>query len=109
VKTIDRHELKSWYEGHRDFTIVEVLGMDAYTEFHLPGAVNVPIGRDDFDGLIQKAAPDRSQTIVVYCYDRDCTASPKAAERLERLGYSDVYDYEAGKMDWKDAGQPIEL
>ncbi|HEV2218077.1 MAG TPA: CBS domain-containing protein [Candidatus Dormibacteraeota bacterium] len=30
--------------------------------------------------------------------------SPRAAWRLESLGYSDVYDYTAGKLDWMAAG-----
>jgi CBS domain-containing protein len=32
--------------------------------------------------------------------------SPRAAWRLERLGYSPVYDYAAGKVDWMAAGLP---
>jgi CBS domain-containing protein len=32
--------------------------------------------------------------------------SPRAACRLERLGYSPVYDYAAGKVDWMAAGLP---
>jgi Mg/Co/Ni transporter MgtE len=34
--------------------------------------------------------------------------SPRAAWRLESLGFEDVYDYEAGKQDWAAAGLPIE-
>ena len=30
--------------------------------------------------------------------------SPRAAWRLERLGYNQVYDYVAGKVDWMAAG-----
>jgi CBS domain-containing protein len=30
--------------------------------------------------------------------------SPRAAWRLERLGYAHVYDYAAGKVDWMAAG-----
>lgn len=30
--------------------------------------------------------------------------SPRAAWRLERLGFSPVYDYVAGKVDWMAAG-----
>ena len=30
--------------------------------------------------------------------------SPRAAWRLERLGYGPVYDYAAGKVDWVGAG-----
>jgi CBS domain-containing protein len=32
--------------------------------------------------------------------------SPRAAWRLEQLGYSPVYDYAAGKVDWLAAGLP---
>jgi len=32
--------------------------------------------------------------------------SPRAAWRLKRLGFTDVYDYTAGKVDWMAAGLP---
>jgi predicted transcriptional regulator len=34
--------------------------------------------------------------------------SPRAACRLESLGYSDVFDYVGGKRDWAGAGWAIE-
>lgn len=34
--------------------------------------------------------------------------SPRAAWRLERLGFGPVYDYSAGKVDWIAAGWPTE-
>ncbi len=34
--------------------------------------------------------------------------SPRAAWRLEALGFEDVYDYEYGKRDWGSAGLPRE-
>jgi CBS domain-containing protein len=34
--------------------------------------------------------------------------SPRAASRLESLGFGQVYDYAAGKADWIAAGLPIE-
>ncbi len=34
--------------------------------------------------------------------------SPRAAWRLETLGFGDVYDYVAGKSDWLAAGLPTE-
>ena len=86
---------------------VEVLKPEQYREYHLPGAINVPLG-NDFDQRIQDAIPDKSTPVIVYCYDADCDASPKAAQRMEKLGYQTVYDYEAGKVDWKEAGLAIE-
>ena len=34
--------------------------------------------------------------------------SPRAAWRLETLGFTRVYDYVAGKKDWSAAGLPLE-
>ena len=34
--------------------------------------------------------------------------SPRAAWRLEGLGFSEVYDYAPGKVDWFAAGLPME-
>jgi CBS domain-containing protein len=34
--------------------------------------------------------------------------SPRAAWRLEQLGFNEVYDYVAGKADWLAAGLPTE-
>jgi Mg/Co/Ni transporter MgtE len=34
--------------------------------------------------------------------------SPRAACRLETLGFEAIYDYEAGKQDWLAAGLPAE-
>jgi CBS domain-containing protein len=34
--------------------------------------------------------------------------SPRAAARLESIGFTRVYDYVAGKADWGSAGLPLE-
>lgn len=34
--------------------------------------------------------------------------SPRAASRLESLGFEQAYDYVAGKADWGSAGLPLE-
>ena len=108
MQPIDRNTLKQWLDERRDITPVEVLAPEKYREFHLPGAVNVPLG-EGFAERIQETFPDRFQPLAVYCYDERCTASPEAARIMEELGYQKVYDYEAGKVDWREHGLPIEL
>src|SRR2546421_8191499 len=34
--------------------------------------------------------------------------SPRAAWRLESLGFQKVFDYAGGKLDWLSAGLPVE-
>jgi rhodanese-related sulfurtransferase len=106
MQTITRHELNERL-ANDGLTLVEVLGSKYFRKFHLPGAINVPLD-GDFDEQIQKAVPDKNSLVVVYCMDADCQASPKAGRRMEELGYRRVFDYEAGKTDWKEAGLPVE-
>lgn len=107
MKTITRDELKQRMEGGKNLAVIDVLGEEYFKKYHLPGAMNIPAGASDFDERIQEAVPDKNQPVVVYCMDEACPASPKAAKRLEELGYGEVYDYEAGKEDWKAAGLPV--
>ena len=71
---------------------------------HLPGAINVPL--DEVEETVPKITA-KNQQLIVYCYDEECQASPKAAQTLEEMGY-DVIDLEQGIEGWKDAGLPVE-
>lgn len=106
VQSIERDELKKQIDKG-DVIVVDALKSEEYDKFHLPGAINVPVG-DNFDTRIELAVPDKDAKVVVYCYNTDCDASEKATSRMAELGYTNVYDYEEGKMDWKHAGLPIE-
>lgn len=85
--------------------LVEVLPAEEYAEAHLPGARNLPLKNLDR----KTAAPlERERPVVVYCYDFGCDLSPRAAARLESLGFTHVFDYAAGKEDWFASGLPME-
>lgn len=107
METIDRTDLKQKIDQGEEMTLIEVLSENDFEDFHLPGAINIPLGSENFEDRVQAAAAKDDQ-VIVYCKDEDCDASPKAAKRLEDLGYSNVLDYEAGKEDWRAAGLPVE-
>lgn len=105
MQSISRNDVqRKMSEGAQ---LVEVLAEEYYNKFHLPSAINVPLD-EQFDEHIQSVLPDKEAEIVVYCQNLDCPASPEAGKRMDELGYKHVYDYEAGKEDWQDAGLPIE-
>lgn len=106
MKTINRMQLQEKLDRN-GVALVDVLSREAYKEFHLPHAFNVPLG-EDFETAIQRVVRDKNQPVVVYCHDVQCNASSNAAKKLDELGYSNVFDYEGGKVDWKEAGLPVE-
>ena len=81
--------------------LIDVLPEIDYQRQHIPGAINIPVDRDDFETRVAKAVPDRSTPVIVYCTDEDCEASPRAAKRMEQMGYSRVMDLEVGIEGWK--------
>ena len=105
-ETISRSELKEKIDRGDDFELVEVLSREQFEDFHLPGAVNIP--GDELREKAPRMLPDRDREIVVYCANPSCEASPRAAELLTQMGYTDVKDYPGGKEDWKEADLPVE-
>lgn len=105
IKTIDREELKKKIENRGEsFHLIEVLADGPYKAGHIKGAINIPFKQV---GTEAKRRFNKDDEIVVYCADAECTASDIAAEKLDSLGFTSVYDYHQGKEDWKEAGYPI--
>lgn len=105
MEKITTEELQEMKEDEKDLVIVDVLGPEMFEEQHIPGAINIP-----FENIAEKALEklDKDQRIVLYCKNKACTASPRAAEKLDKLGFEKVYDYEKGLEAWKKAGKEVE-
>jgi len=85
--------------------LVEVLPEEDYAELHLPGAISIPLKALDEQSA---AVLDRSKPVIAYCWDGLCDLSPRAAQRLVSLGFTQVYDYASSKVDWMARGLPLE-
>jgi sulfur-carrier protein adenylyltransferase/sulfurtransferase len=85
--------------------LLDVREQDEWDEGHLPGAVHIPRGH--LESRIERAEPDHSRQIVVYCAAGNRSAF--AAKTLEELGYEDVVSLSGGFTDWKRNGFPVEL
>lgn len=83
--------------------LVEVLPALEYVEEHLPGAINIPLKQLNADSAAQL---DKARPVIVYCWDYLCDMSPRAAARLDALGFEAVYDYAPSKVDYLARGLP---
>jgi rhodanese-related sulfurtransferase len=106
TRTITRSEIQELLDAGTDVQFVETLRAEHFDLGHLPGAVHL-----HFEAVEEQAAsvlPDKDALIVTYCSNAACQNSRIAAEKLAKLGYSNVRRYEAGKQDWTDAGLALE-
>lgn len=90
--------------------IVNVLDKALYDDCHIKGSINVPF--EEFNDWVNKNLEskkiDINDHIVVYCSNYMCTASGYSAQLLTKLGFKNVWAYEAGVAEWLQQGKAIE-
>lgn len=70
----------------------------------IPGAIHLSKGVIERD--IEKTAPDKSATLVLYCGGG--FRSALAADNLQKMGYTNVISMDGGWKAWVEAGLPVE-
>ncbi len=101
-------ELKTWAEGKRAFSLLDVLPAESFEDEHLPGAANACVYEMTFLEAAGKAAKDKAEPVVVYGSSGKNLASTVAAEKLAEAGYTNVYNFVGGLEEWRMARQPLE-
>ena len=86
--------------------VVDALPPAYFDREHLPGAINLV--EADVELRADELLPDKDAAIVTYCSNAACGNSQAVANRLERLGYTNVRKYREGIQDWVEAGLPVE-
>ena|SRR3990167_374100 len=101
MKEITLNELKTMIQpGKKHPVIINTLPQDAFLKDHIPGSINIP------ENQLDQYAPKlfaKHDWIVVYCSGPSCQVSHKAAEKLQKLGFTNVYRYKGGVEDWKNS------
>lgn len=95
-RQISMDEALAMMEQENGYIILDVRTPAEFAEKHIPNAINIPnetIGTDEISAL-----PDKDQLIMVYC--RSGRRSKEAAEKLVKLGYTNVVEF-GGILDWK--------
>jgi len=81
--------------------IVDVRDKEEFTESHIPGSVNFPLGEFALGSVMLV----KKKSIIVYC--NSSGRSYGAYRKLMRLGYKNIY--QAIFADWQEQGLPISL
>jgi len=82
-----------------DAIILDSRELKEYEVSHIKDAIQV--GYDHFNiEIIEKQVKDKSKTIVVYCSVG--IRSEDIGEKLEKAGYTNVYNLFGGIFEWKN-------
>lgn len=87
----------------KDFDKVVLVDARSSLEFEtlrIKGAINIPIGSDDFVSRVKELRKKTKKRIVFYCNGRTCYKSYKATKAALKRGVKNVFAYDAGVFEW---------
>ncbi len=84
--------MKKMLKENPNIIVIDVRTRDEYMYNHLQGAINIPL--QDIEEKIGRFVKNQTDLIIVYCEygGRSC----KAMNKLQKLGYVNVYNLEGG-------------
>jgi len=99
------HEVHKKMDDGTQFHLVDVREDREYAAGRIPGAVH--LGKGVIERDIERAIPDTSATIVLYCGGG--YRSALAADNLQKMGYENVISMDGGIGGWRQAGYPLDM
>ncbi len=108
MNSITSQELKKKRDDGEPCTIVDTRSVAMYEHNHIPAAVNVPM-EEDFEKDAKDTLKDLDQCIVVYGRNEEFGSGDDAAQKLEAMGYKNVYILEGDLVGWMEAGYQLEF
>jgi len=96
IKYVSMNDIVQIMSENKDYIILDVRTFEEYNEGHIPNAICIP--NETIDEDIVDKLPNKEQLILIYC--RSGNRSKQAAEKLKRLGYTNLIEF-GGIRDWK--------
>ncbi len=100
IKTIDAKSYSEKINTTPNAQIIDVRTPDEFNSGHIDKAVNIDWFESDFATKI--GSYDKSKPVFVYC--KVGGRSMKAANKLEEMGFTTIYNLDGGMLKWESEG-----
>ncbi len=104
IREVTVDDVKARLARGESFELVDVREDNEWAAGHIKGAHH--LGRGVLERDVEKAIPDTSREIILYCGGG--FRSALAAESLQKMGYTNVASMDGGWRTWKERGGPTE-
>lgn len=108
ARIISSQEFSDLRSQHPDLILVDVRLADDFAAARLPGAVNQCVFEMVFLNELLKSGVRKDQPVCAYGAGADSHEARMAAEKLERAGFTKVFEIRDGLEGWRKAGNPVE-
>ncbi len=100
IKSIEPKAFSEQIATTPNAQIIDVRTPQEFAGGHLDNAINIDWLGDSFEINAQKL--DKTKPVFVYC--KTSNRSPKAAAKLEELGFKTIYNLQGGLLKWDADG-----
>ena len=100
MQTITSSELKEWIELEKHFILIDVRERHERDAFHI-GGKHIPLAE-----VMQHREVFRSEGAPVVVYCEKGIRSGIVIQRLNGLGFSNLYNLSGGMQAWREEGTP---
>lgn len=102
-------DLASAYKIYEDSMAVFIDGRDEweFSDGRIKGAINIPEYSFE-DNLDAYNKLDKNRNYVIYCGGEDCDISTRLAQKLNELGFNNLYVFPGGWEEWLNGNFPVE-
>lgn len=83
--------------------IIDVRTPGEFALGHLANAVNINVNDPDFEQQLLHL--NKSRPVLVYC--KAGSRSARAADVMQRMEFTEIYELDGGIMKWENAGKPL--
>lgn len=92
VRDLPYKRIKEMLQEDKNSILIDVRSKQEYAEGHLANSINIPLYEIEFQN--DKLPKNKQNTIIVYCASGH--RSRQAKEKLEKMGYTNVYSLKNG-------------
>jgi len=96
IKTVEVPAFAKEIKTNKKPQILDVRTPSEFAEGHIDNALNIDWQGEDFVKKVEKL--NKNKAVYVYC--RSGRRSLKASEKLEELGFKNIYNLDGGFLKW---------
>jgi len=103
ISADEAHQLIEENKGNTDFLIIDIRTESEYNQGYIQDAINIDYYSPDFTDHLDDL--DKNKTYLIYC--RSGNRSDKTLNKMENLGFKEVYNLVGGINTWMEKGYPL--
>lgn len=103
MKQVSVEEVFLAIQEKKEIILLDVRTKEEFSRGKIEGSINIPV--DEISNNITSIIPDKSKTIYVYCLSG--SRSDIAAEKMEKLGFSQCFSMKNGLLMWRSQKYPL--